>query len=232
MSELSFIPLIADALGEDDGPGALQHVFTKLQQLRGDESALPMVQSFDAFMATVGAFFVQASLDSLEEAFQIDLYSDLFANDGDESDHHSAARQVLQKNLSWPTILKALDPELIIPLPEIARANLIQNGTPIETLSIKRGQVISSTVPIQPGEYTLELETGLRLWERALERRDVIWSDDSNSKRFAVAASSDAGAAAHPTVEEAVLAGALDIRVFAGIEAGWIEIEWRAEADA
>ena len=77
---------------------------------------------------------------------------------------------------------------------------------------------------IVPGMYRLVLETGWVLWEGRLRTEDLIWSSAHPESPFRMAA--DTGRRADvPTREIPLLDGAVLLRVYAGLEAGWLEID-------
>ena len=77
---------------------------------------------------------------------------------------------------------------------------------------------------IRPGDYNFSLGSGRLLWEVTLEDKDLHLTSASPGTNLPLAA--DTGEKRQPTAsrEMSVLGGEIVIRIFPGLESGWIEI--------
>jgi len=79
---------------------------------------------------------------------------------------------------------------------------------------------------IFPGHYQIRLDTGLVIWERYLNEQELLWASAFPTKTLKMAA--DTGEpGSEPTCEFSLMDGALMLRVFAGIESGLLEVQWK-----
>ena len=93
----------------------------------------------------------------------------------------------------------------------------------LQTWPIESGRQHFRFQHIPPGRLNLSLSTGRCLWSENLEAEDLIWSYAHPDRDLPMAA--DTGEiAASPTKEIVLCNEALTIRVFPGIENGWVEI--------
>lgn len=104
---------------------------------------------------------------------------------------------------------------------------LERNGRKIADLEFPPEGGTLSVDDIEPGLYTLLLDTGRFIWERDLIESDLLWAKAFAGEPLELAA--DMGeAVSRPTVTESLLEGEIVLRVFAGVEAGQIAVEVKA----
>ncbi len=77
---------------------------------------------------------------------------------------------------------------------------------------------------IRPGSYVIKLSTAMVIWQKQLQDEDVIFNKGKHQKELKLAARTEPGNI-EPELEEIVM-GKIKISVFAGIEAGIMEIRW------
>jgi len=76
---------------------------------------------------------------------------------------------------------------------------------------------------ITPGQYRITLETGRVLWEGSLDQQDVLWLKAWPGESFKMAADSGEPSGQPVRVID-LLDGTLIVRVYAGLEAGFMQI--------
>lgn len=77
---------------------------------------------------------------------------------------------------------------------------------------------------ILPGSYRLWLDTGLLLWEDQIHERDVLWTRAFPDEPISMAADTGLEAVGPTRAVDLTRAGVL-LRIYAGVEAGTMEIE-------
>lgn len=108
--------------------------------------------------------------------------------------------------------------------PAVLVVRLERDGHSPVTVSWGSGQRTGIFGDIMPGRYRLVLETGWVLWEGHLRAEDLLWSSAHPESPLRLAA--DTGTRADVSTREIrLLDGAMLLRVYAGLEAGWLEIE-------
>ena len=120
---------------------------------------------------------------------------------------------------AWARVLEETDRPLSCGI------ELETDGVPVAGYVLKPGGETWSVAGIRPGRYRLKLETGLVLWEGRLAERDLVWSQAFPGQALRLAADTEESAQ-RPTREVGLLEGAVVLRVFAGVEAGTMEIEF------
>lgn len=74
-----------------------------------------------------------------------------------------------------------------------------------------------------PGNYRLSLSTGRTIWTQGLEARDLLWFSAFPSAPLRLAATSGDEESV-PSIEDAVMDGAITLKVFPGLQSGTISI--------
>ena len=110
-------------------------------------------------------------------------------------------------------------------MPEVMADSMFElrierDGAAVASCTFERARGVKTVGDITPGHYTLKVETGRTVWEGELAARDVLHRPEEPMKMVA-----DTGEAPPPTREFTELDGMLIVRVFAGMEAGTVEIE-------
>jgi hypothetical protein len=101
-----------------------------------------------------------------------------------------------------------------------------KNQKTLATIAIEQSGGKKIIESIFSGHYQLRLDTGLVIWEGYLNEQELLWPKAFPTKALKMAA--DTGElGAEPTCEFSLMDGALILRVFAGIESGLLEIQWK-----
>lgn len=74
-----------------------------------------------------------------------------------------------------------------------------------------------------PGNYRLSLSTGRTIWAQGLEARNLLWFSAFPSAPLRLAATSGYEESV-PSIEDAVMDGAITLKVFPGLHSGTISI--------
>lgn len=222
--DMYFLPLIAQALGQQDARHALVLAFEEVAALgRRPEYARGHAQ-FRRFMELVAAHRDDEVCAAVRRGM-IALASDTCDAGAGQWD---AAFDLIAARPGWQSELDDLYTEAQRSKRNVEwlRLVLAKSGRVVRTIGISSNTGTESVSPISPGTYTLGLETGSVLWENTLREADLLWSQSARRRPLKLAAETP-GAVAQPTREVSLLGGELSFRVFAGIEAGRIEVEWR-----
>ncbi len=99
-----------------------------------------------------------------------------------------------------------------------------RNDEVTATCSFEQPSGTRSVDGIAPGDYRVKLDTGRVLWEGCLAERDLLWSKAFPGEPLKMAADSGQPIG-NPTREISLLEGTVILRVFAGVESGFMEIE-------
>jgi hypothetical protein len=104
---------------------------------------------------------------------------------------------------------------------------LQREGDQIASCRLTEPPCVKTIGGITSGEYALVFETGLVLWRGHVEEKHVEWAKAFPGEPFRVAA--DTGAPrSNPTRRVDLSDVGLVLRLYAGLEAGSMEIEWGA----
>ena len=101
---------------------------------------------------------------------------------------------------------------------------LERNGRPVPVPAMSRVRGRTSAAHLLPGYYRLRLGTGRLLWEGELTDRDLLWNAAFPGKALDLAADTG-GAAREPTRRIDLLDGDMVLRVYPGLESGFLDIE-------
>ena len=222
--EMYFIPIIAHALEQEQVRHALDLAFEDIKMLGQRPECERSYAQFLRFMELVAACRdeeVCAAVRRCMIAWATDA-REVAAGEWD------AARDVLAARPGWQSEVDALYAEAQRSEWDARwpRLVLAKSGRVVRAIEISDQPGVESVGPIGPGAYVLELETGRGLWEATLRAADLIWSQSSRRGPLNLAADTP-GAGVQPTREASLLGGEIILRVFAGVEAGRIEVEWR-----
>ena len=99
-----------------------------------------------------------------------------------------------------------------------------RNDEVVGTCSFEQPFGARSVGDSAPGDYRVKLDTGRVLWEENLAERDLLWSKAFPGEPLKMAADSGQPIG-KPTREISLLEGTVILRVFAGVESGFMEIE-------
>ena len=99
-----------------------------------------------------------------------------------------------------------------------------RNDNVVATCSFEQPFGARNVDGIAPGDYRVKLDTGCVLWEGNLSERELLWSKAFPGKPLKMAADSGQPTG-EPTREISLLDGTVILRVYAGVESGFMEIE-------
>ena len=98
-----------------------------------------------------------------------------------------------------------------------------RDNTRIATCEFDEAIGAEAIAGIVPGRYRLTLETGRLVWEGELTEGDLLWSKTHPGEGLPMAADSE-DTTREPTREMDLLEGTVVLRIYAGVEAGSLEI--------
>jgi len=101
-----------------------------------------------------------------------------------------------------------------------------KNDDVVTAFSFEQPFGIRSVDEIAPGNYRVKLDTGRILWEGNLAEQDLLWSKAYPGEPLKMAADSGQPIG-KPTREIPLLDETVLLRVYAGLESGFLEIEWK-----
>jgi len=221
--DLYFVPIICEALQEQDAPAALGRAFKKIEDLGRDPAYQHGHRQFIQFMETVRSQAQGQEAEAPE--FAQELLTALASITSDED---------LRKHLTmlaerYPTERQQLS-ALLVRIDEAYK----RTGLPSVLLDLQdevaaafrfdEATRVASARNVRPGQYELKLDTGRVLWAGALTERDLLWSAAFPGQPFELAA--DSGQVpSQPTRQIELLDGALVMRIYAGLEGGVVELE-------
>lgn len=118
------------------------------------------------------------------------------------------------------TILEELD------RPLAAEIVVERDGVVVGSCRFEQATGVEAVGNIKPGNYRLQLDTGLLLWAGKLADEDLLWAKAHPGRDLPMAA--DTGESSRqPTRRFDLLDGAVVLRVYAGVESGTLEIEFK-----
>jgi len=215
--DLFFIPLIARALQEPDVRRALAEAFGQIEQLANRSGYEHGYSQFQSFMSAVHRRRELLQQQSIRRQMLECLMAD----------NSESERRILEAWLKhdselkreYETLSRQLNPEERVP-----QLRLFREGTPIGQLTWQTTGGSLTIDDIIPGSYSLQLDTGLVIWEGMLTSRELIWKEAFGHRRLELAA--EAGEIQRtPTRQVDIPDACLLLRIFAGIESGSMEIE-------
>ena len=227
-NDLYFIPMIANALREVDPKTALMTAIEEIISLgRRPEYERGFLQ-FQRFMAEVKRNWEKPLHKPEDYASDVVRWLALQVAGGLlEGDEAKAILDLIGLQPRWKDEFERLCRETseseIYRIPEII---IERNGEPITSISCERLPVTKEMRNVNPGHYSLKLDTGRVIWEEELTGQDLLWADAFPGQDLDMAA--DTGdTVARMTREIRLLNGELVIRVFPEIESGRLELTIR-----
>ena len=104
---------------------------------------------------------------------------------------------------------------------------LQREGTRIRTWPVEDGPAVQVIGGIVPGAYRMCLDTGRLLWSRHLDADHLVWTRAFPGMPLQAAADTDPGNR-QASLVETLLSGTVTVRVYPGLETGWLSVERRA----
>lgn len=130
---------------------------------------------------------------------------------------------------NWPEKMQQLWTELCktFDRPSSVQVLIAQDGNCVAVCSLEASSGIESVGGITPGAYRLSFDTGRVLWQGNLTAQELLWDKAFPGQPLRMAADSD-HARRCPSREIPLLGGVI-VRVYPGMEAGVLEIEFNAQ---
>ena len=221
--EMYFIPIIVQALEQQQVRHVLALAFEEIDALGQQPELAHGYTQFRRFMDLIEAR-CEDELCAAVRRCMLALATETLRSD---AFHGQAALALVTSRPAWRSELERLSDEVrrIEQRRVWPKLVLSRDGREPHVCVLSGKASTESVSPISPGTYTLRLETGRVLWEVTLREADLVWSQSSRQRPLKLAAETP-GAVAQPAREASLLGGELILRVFAGIEAGRIEVEW------
>ena len=167
---------------------------------------------------------------ALREAFE------LIHSMGKEAQYHRGYQQFIHFLGSVGESLWEKTPEQVVSLLRQA----MERSSPCDIHAECDGQIVGmfsinnsyaqTIAGIVPGFYHLKFETGLLLWQGEVLDKDVLWTSALPGKSLNLAADTES-AKRQPTRTINLSENGLILRFYAGIEAGFMELEMKASED-
>lgn len=220
---LYFIPMIATALKSKD-PIALREAFLEIVKLgRRPEFKEGFLQFEEFIKAAVNATLETDSsmLRDVVDHLIYDLATDTF---DDDEEQKAFLINLLKRFPKWHREYERIRED---------SQNLTKPNMSMEIEVLREGKLVGSSTmardipPIRhiiPGRYTVRLSNGRVLWEGQLTPQDVLWAYAYPAEDLPLAAETER-AQVEPTRTISLLDGELEMRVFAGLEAGVMRVE-------
>jgi len=215
IDNLYFIPLIVQALQEQDVRAALRATFCAIKMKGTEERYAEGFRNFELFMDAMHSRFEMMTTHNMREQM-VELAAGTFAGTAQELNF---LLRIIKSHPKWQVEYETMCRQEI--------DELAQSFPVIHVLSERGllGEMAFTKVPsreccagILPGSYRLKLaNTGWNIWEGELTATELIWT-----KALPMAAGE---AEIPPSSEIVLLDGDLILRTYAGIESGSIEIE-------
>jgi len=226
---LYFMPMIAKALQQAAPAAALRTVMEEIIRLGRQPQYARGYRQFLRFMDEIRSH--RASQRPGDNSVIPDVLAELFvervANTPKSALDALPVRE--ESGLSqWQEEYQQLAAALrdAMQRPPVSEILIKKEDVLVATCSLERGGSTGAVSGITPGDYCLVLETGRVLWEGHLDEQDLLWSKAFPAQPLKMAA--DTGESVHqPTQQINLLEGALIMRCYAGLEAGWLEMELR-----
>lgn len=216
-NDLYFISLLFEAMAGADIAEGLRGAIHTIIVLGKEDRFKRGYEQFEVFMDAVFAACQQGP--GVDEA---ETPTDDGVGDAEDLLNQLAALPELAE--VWDSVKRDLEWE-----PEIElRVELLlrRNEEPPQTLSLSKADRKGFFRGVVPGAYELSVASGRVIWETTLTKQDLFSAYAFAEEPLRLAA--DTGSEPDtPTRQALLLDGEMAVKVFAGPEAGKLEIEWR-----
>ena len=232
--DLYFIPLIAQALQDEDPASALVKVFDKVVTLGRQPSHERGYRQFRRFMDAVvrhAETNQPSEYDLSPEVVEV-LAGELAGDeaDGDAEQLQDAIASILS-HPQWRQAYEQASAEIhgIADRSEPICVCIEKDGAPIAQILLDRAGPFTEVTNIIAGQYEIKLDTGRMLWSGPITEQDLVWSKAYPGRPLKAAADT-AASQDKPTRRISLLDGALTLCVYPGPESGLLQIQLLAEA--
>jgi hypothetical protein len=220
IDNLYFIPIIVQALQEQDVRAALRAAFCTIKKKGSEERYAEGLRNFKLFMQEVYSRYRITATDHVRELIAL-LGTGMFEGPVQEK---QLLLNIINSNPEWKAEYEAfcrmeVHEDLMQDLPVIAV--LSEKGL-VREITFTKVPGCESFDGILPGRYKIKLaNTGWIIWEGKLTAKELI----SPEREDLQMAAKTKGAQMPPTGRTVLLDGDMILRTYAGIENGRIEIE-------
>jgi len=224
--KLFFIPIIAGALKSADPEKAMKNAFDEITnhgRLPGYKDGYEQFLAFIHYATAPSVEDFEDDVRHLTDAIYRLMY-DLASGDFDGTDQQKEEMiSLLKKYPRWSAeferITEMID-DLEVSAPEMG-IEVLKEDQVIGTLPVS--EMFATLRQVRPGRYSIRLTTGRIVWQGRIHREDLIWAYVYPGKDLAIAAETKPGKQ-KPTKIVSLLGGELEMRVFAGLESGEVNI--------
>lgn len=220
--ELYFVPILTKALAEPDVKRSLENAFASIQLLGHQKRYAEGYHNFCKFMSE--SYWRRQLLN--EQAIRMVILKCAEGTSAEMRGWEELAPIEKGQVLRFRNEHEALCQEFGR-FATGARAPVVQvlcNGRKLGQVSFSTKAGRRTLDGINPGHYSLKLDSGLVIWEGQLYARDLIWTEAFGGKNLNLAAETS-DIRRLPAREVEVPEAALTLRTFAGLETGSLEIE-------
>ena len=217
-NDLYFIPLLIAALASADVTEGLRRAIHTIILLGKDERFKRGYEQFEVFMEAVLTAYQRGLRTDESEATTDDGVgeSEELLNELAALPDFAEVWDSAKRDLEW-------EPETEIHIELLLRRN---DESP-QTLRLSKEDRKGFFPGVVPGAYELSVASGRVIWETTLTKRDLLSAYAFAEEPLRLAADTS-GEPDTPTRQALLLDGEMAVRVFAGPEAGRVEIEWRS----
>jgi hypothetical protein len=220
--ELYFVPILAAALVSPESGATLDRAFEEISRLGGRGDYAVGFENFRRFMEHVSSCHHSQEQDDLRQ-MMLELATGTVEP---ESGWSEGKVRLVESNRERQGEYEQLCHQ-VGPQTSHGSSVAIQvyaGRKQVSELALDRPGIRRSIRRITPGPYLLRLRTGLVVWQGELTGADLLWTEAFRSKSLDVAAQT-CRRRRRATRKVPLGDGSIIMRLFAGIEAGEIELE-------
>lgn len=219
---LFFIAILDRALHRSDPKSSLAHALAEIKHLGQQPRYREGLANFHRFMRQVRIRRDVIENDRIHQAI-LEIGGDTFR--GSKKDKQRLL-DLIHSQPQWQDDYEKLCEQLaeITPQDRSVTILLFHEENVVGQRTFPDGLGRQSLSGIRTGSYRLQLTTGQVIWEKALSKQDLLWQNAYPQAPLDMAAKSQKSDKA-PTGQWTLLDGELIVRVYPGVESGWLEIE-------
>ncbi|HPF38107.1 MAG TPA: hypothetical protein PK093_05650 [Phycisphaerae bacterium] len=219
--DLYFLPILVEALRQENQSQSLCTAIARIRELGAKPEYEAGFKQFRSFMTETRDHF-----EWLDQYVREELIVELAAGSFDGRPRTAElALSLVRLRPTWKETYAALRSELDHhPEPRSPTVSVRRDGDPFIELPLDEIPKKVRLLPIVPGRYTIELDSGRILWEGNITKADVEWELAHPGKPIPVAAATGEGQHRHVR-EEVSPNGACRVRIYAGLRSGQMEVD-------
>lgn len=232
--ELYFIPIIAEALQQEDKQTALTEAFEKIKELGKKPQYKQGFGQFARFIDSVNSHTKKNKSNMLTDNMMRVLITDIATDtfEGTEKEKEQIL-DAIQSHPEWKNDYEQLLSHFmeLESLPQNIKISVFREQELLEQIEFTDIPGFGIVGSIVPANYRLAFDSGQILWEGQLTERQLLWSEAHPGEPLKMAAATDRESQ-KPTEEVSVFGGEIVLQVFAGIESGSIKITMNTSKDS